>query len=167
MGTICPHDETFLNQMKTVDQQIVDYIIDQEHYELTIKNGIIISVPDENHLEAEFTLADIEDGRLSISFYCEQKEFVNMLGITRLQDIYTLTPGSLMELYYEGVAEMVCFVAIEYTYGMNFKKWGNVILATNERGGIHKVPRYYKLETPEQFITYAKRYYTLMECHEN
>jgi hypothetical protein len=72
-----------------------------------------------------------------------------------------------MELYYEGFAEMVCFVAIEFTYGMSFKKLGNVIMATNERRGIHKVPGYYKLEAPEQFITYAKRYYTLMECNEN
>lgn len=31
-----------------------------------------------------------------------------------------------MELYYEGLAEMVCFVEIEFTYGMSFKKLGNV-----------------------------------------
>lgn len=73
--------------MKPLDLQIFDYIVDQEHYELTIKNGLMISVPDDSHLEAEFTLADIDDGRLSISFCCEQKELVNMLGIIRLPDI--------------------------------------------------------------------------------
>jgi hypothetical protein len=153
--------------MKPLDQQIYEHIVDQEHYELTISSGIMISVADDNLLEAEFTVADIEDASLSICFCCEQKEFVNRLGITRLQDIYYLTSGSLTELYYEGFAEMVCFVAIEFIYSMTFKKLGNIILATNDRRCTHKVARYYKLETPEQFITYAKRYYTLMQYNEN
>jgi len=153
--------------MKTVDQQLFDYIDSREHYELIIRNGIIISALDENLLQAEFTLADIEDARLFIIFRCEQKEFVKRLAISSLQDIYDLTPGRLIETYYEGLAEMLCFVAIEFTYGMTFQKLGNRIIAVNERGVQHIIPKYEKIETPRQFMAYTKRYYRLMECHEN
>ena len=132
-----------------------------------IRNGLIISVPDENLLEAECTLVNAADVRLIISFHCEPKEFVKALGIRSMQDIYTITPGSLMEMYYEGLAEMVCFVTIEYTYGMSFQKLGNRLVEENERGFKHTVPLFEKLETPGQFIAYAKRYYELMECFEN
>ena len=153
--------------MKTVDQQLFDYIDNQDHYELIIPNGIIVSVLDDYVLQAECTLANMEDACLHVSFCCEQKGFAKALRIRNIQDIYALTPGMLMETYYEGLAEMVCFVAIEYTYGMGFQKLGNAIVAQNERGVKHKIPAYEKLETPDKFIAYARRYYTLMECHEN
>jgi hypothetical protein len=153
--------------MKTVDQQLFEYIDDQEHYELITRNGIIISAPDEYFLKAEFAWTDSEDAFLSVSFYSEKKGFVKALGIRNVGDINALTPGRLMELYFEGLAEMVCFVSLEYTYGMSFQKIGNIIVVENERGVKHIIPPFEKLETPAQYIAYAKRYYMLMECNEN
>ena len=72
-----------------------------------------------------------------------------------------------MELYYEGLAEIVCFVDIEYTYCMSFQKLGKVIVAENERAVKHNITDTKKLETPDQFISYAKQYYALRECCEN
>jgi hypothetical protein len=156
-----------LNKMKNVEQQLMDYIDDQEHYKLTTRNGIIISSPDFDFLKAEFKWPGTEDAYLSVCFYCEKKGFVKILGIKNVQDIYAITPGRLMEMYYEGLAEMVCFVAIEYTYCMSFQKLGHIILAENDRAVKHTVPLFEKLEAPSQFIAYAKQYYQLMESKEN
>ena len=153
--------------MKNVGQQLYDYIDDQEHFEIVTSNGIIISAPDECWLEAKFVWADAEDACLSVSFFSEQKRFVKALGIKNVQDIYALTPGRLMEVYYEGLAEMVCFVALEYTCCMTFQKLGSSIVAENESAVKHSVPLFEVLETPDQFIDYTKRYYMLMECNEN
>ena len=153
--------------MKTVDQQLFDLIEEQEHFELVTSKGITISTRDEHSLNAEFTLVNTEEANLDVSFYCDKKEFVKTLDIRNLTDIYDLTPGRLMEVFQEGLAQLVCFVALEYSYAMEFQKLGNTIIAVNERGIKHKIPLYEKLEAPDQFITYAKRYYTLMECNEN
>jgi hypothetical protein len=153
--------------MKTVDQQLFDFIDEQEHYELILSNGITISALDSNLLQAEFTLANMGDASLSVIFCCEQHFFVKTLGIRKIQEIYALTPERLIETYHEGLAEMACFVTIEYTYVMGFRKQGDTTIAENERGIKHNIPDYEKLETPDQFIAYAKEYYMLMECNEN
>jgi len=153
--------------MKTVEQQVYEYIEDQEHYELTTCNGIIISAPDDDTLHAEYVWQNTEEAYLSVNYRCGKKEFVTVLGIRNVDDIQTLTPGKLIEAYYEGLAEIVCFVALEYTYSMSFQKVGDTIIASNERGLKHNVPVYEKLEINNQFIIYAKRYYELMQCSEN
>lgn len=152
--------------MKTVEQQLYDYIDDQQGCEQITRNGMTISAPDIDWLRAEFTWVNREDANLSVSYYSEMTAFVKTLGIRNVRDINTLAPGRLMELYYEGLAEIVCFVSLQYTYCMSFQKQGDVVVAENERGFKHNIP-FEKLETPDQFIAYTKRYYHLMECNEN
>jgi hypothetical protein len=153
--------------MRTVAQRLYDCIEDQDHSELITRNGITISIPDEDWLQAEFTFINTEDTWLSVIFNCELSAFVTHLGIISEHDIYLLTSGNLIELYYEGLAEMVCFIAIEYTYCMSFKKQGACTVAENERGIKHPISPYKKVATPDQFIAYALQYYKLMECSEN
>jgi hypothetical protein len=154
-------------QMKTIEQQLYDYIDNQKGCEQITRSGIIISTPDIYYLSAEFIWVNAEDASVSVQFDSEMKAFVKTLGIKNVRDIDALAPGKLMELYYEGLAEIVCFVSLHYTYGMTFKKQGNIVVAENERGVKHNIPVFEKLETPDQLIGYAKRYYKLMECNEN
>lgn len=153
--------------MRSVGQQLYDYVDGQQQCEHMMRNGILISTPDFDWLEAEFTWVNSEEGMVSVSYFSEKKKFAKTLGIKSLRDMDELTPGRLMELYYEGLAEMVCFVYLDYTYGMSFRKRGNIITAENERGHKHIIPVVEKMETPHQVIAYARRYYALMECNEN
>jgi hypothetical protein len=153
--------------MRTVGQQLYDYVDDQQGCEHITRNGILISTPDIDWLKAEFTWVNNEGGMVSVFFYSEMKMFTKVLGISSLHDLDELTPGRLMELYYDGLAEIVCFVYLNCIYGMSFRKQGDLIIAENERGHKHAIPEIEKPETPDQFITYAGRYYQLMECNEN
>jgi hypothetical protein len=129
--------------------------------------GLVISTPDIDWLKAEFTWIDTDDTSLSVIFSCLAIDFVKILGIRNVYDIDDLTQGRLMELYYEGLADIVCFITLEYTYGMNFKKLGNSIIAENERGFKHNIPAFKKVETQDQYILYTTEYYRLIECNEN
>jgi hypothetical protein len=162
-----PYKYKIATKMKTVEQRLYDYIDKQDQFELVTPNGITISSPDDEELEAEYTLTDTDDASVSISFRSETAAFVKGLGITSVHDIYLLTPDKLIELYKEGLAQMVCFVCTEYKYGMCFQRDGAYTIAENEMGLKHAISLYQKLETPDQFIAYAMNYYTLMECNEN
>lgn len=153
--------------MKTIERLLYDYIDEQQDCEHTTSKGIVISTPDIDWLKAEYKWVNTEDTFLAVYFCCPITEFVNTLEIRNIRDIDDLPPARLMELYYEGLAETVCFITLEYTYCMSFKKLGNIIVAENERGFKHTIPAFEKIETPEQYILYAKEYYKLMECNEN
>jgi hypothetical protein len=153
--------------MRTVGQQLYDHIDAQQGCEQVTRKGILISTPDIDWLKAEFTWLNSEEGMVSVCYYSEMKKFTKTFGIRSLRDIDELTPGRLMELYYEGLAEILCFVYLNCIYGMSFRKQGDLIIAENERGHKHAIPVIEKIETPHQFITYARRYYQLMECNEN
>lgn len=153
--------------MKSVDQQIWEFIDDQKDYEIRTSRGMIISAPDECLLQAEFELINTEDASLSVCFRSDKKGFVNAFTIRKVQDIYFLMFGSLMEAFYEGLAEMICCVALEYRHYMTFQKYGPIIAGENDEGHKHIIPVRIKLETPNDFISYTKRYYKLMECNEN
>jgi hypothetical protein len=153
--------------MKTIEWQLYDFIEDQKDYEYITSKGIIISSLDIEWLTAEFKWINIEYTSLSVIFSCPMTEFVNIFGIKNMSDIEDLAPVRLMELYYEGLAETVCFLKLNYIYCMCFKKLGNSIVAENERGFKHNIPLFKEPETPEQYILYTKEYYTLMECNEN
>lgn len=153
--------------MRSVGQQLYDYVDDQQQCEHMTRYGILISTPDFDQLQAEFTWVNSDNGMVYVCFYSEMKRFAKTLGIKSLRDMDELTPGRLMELYYEGLAEMVCFVYLDCMYGMTFQKEGDKIIAENERGHKHTIPVNEKMETPAQFIVYARRYYELMECNEN
>jgi hypothetical protein len=153
--------------MKTIERQLYYYIDDQKDCEYTTSKGITISTIDIYWLKAEFKWVNTEDTSLAVYFYCPIIDFVKTLEIRNICDIDDLTPGRLMELYYEGLAETVCFITLEYIYCMTFKKLGNIIVAENERGLKHIIPAFRKLETPDEYILYATEYYKLMECNEN
>lgn len=153
--------------MKTVAQQLYDYIDQKKGCEVITLRGVTVSVEDEDTLRAEFTFLETDNASLSVSYRSEKKAFVDILGISKIKDIHEVTPVILMELYYEGLAEIVCFVAIEYMYCMSFQKLGKVIIAENDRAVIHGVPVKKILETPDNFVSYAKQYYSLRECCEN
>jgi hypothetical protein len=153
--------------MKAIEQLLYDYIDEQDNCEYKTSKGIIINTIDIHWLKAEFTWINTEDTSLSVSFYRPMTEFVNTIEIRNIRDIDDLTPARLMELYYEGLAEIVCFITLEYLYCMSFKKQGNIIVAENDRGIKRTIPTFEKTETPDQYISYAKGYYKLIECNEN
>ena len=72
-----------------------------------------------------------------------------------------------MKLYNEGVAEISCWITLNYSYCLSFQKLGNVVVATNKSNVEHIVPESEKPETQDQFMTYTKRYYKLLEVTEN
>lgn len=153
--------------MKTIEQQLYDYIDAQQDYEYMTGKGIVFSAPDIDWLKAEFTWIDTEDTSLSVTICCPTIDFVKTLGIRNINDIDGLVAGRILELYYDGLAEMVCFITLEYTYGMSFKKLGHTIVAENDSGYKHTIPAFEKIETPDQYILYTKEYNKLMECNEN
>lgn len=153
--------------MRPVEQQLYDHIEQKKGCEVITASGITITVDDEWTLRAEYNFLATDDASVTVSFRSEMEGFVDAFSIRNIEDIHAITPGCLVELYYEGLAEMVCFVAIEYTYCMSFQKIANIILTENDRGIIHRVRAKQILETPDQFVSYAKRYYALRECCEN
>lgn len=153
--------------MKTIEQQLYNYIDTQQDYEYKTGKDIVFSAPDIDWLKAEFTWIDTEDTSLSVLFSRPTTDFVKTLGIRNINDIDDLVAGRILELYYDGLAEMVCFITLNYTYGMSFKKLGHFIVAENERGYKHTIPAFKKIETPDQYILYTTAYYKLMECNEN
>lgn len=153
--------------MKTIERLLYDYIDEQQDFEYITSKGIVINTIDIYWLKAEYKWVNTEDTILAVYFYCPITEFVKTLEIRSISDIDDLTPARLMELYYEGLAETVCFITLEYTYCMSFKKLGDSIVAENERGFKHTIPAFEKIETPDQYISYTKEYYKLMECNEN
>jgi hypothetical protein len=156
-----------IDKMKTIERRLYNYIDAQKDCEQMTRKGILISAPDIDWLQAEYTWVNTEDTCLSVSFFCPMRDFVKILGIRNIRDIDALSPGRLMELYYEGLGQIDCFISLEYTYCMSFKKQGNMIVAENERGFKHNVPVFEKLDTLDQYIAYANEYYKLMECNEN
>jgi len=153
--------------MKTIDQQLYDYIDAQQDCEHMTSKGILISAPDMDWLKAEYAWINIAHTSLAVSFCSPMTDFVKTFGIRNISDIHTLAPGMILELYYEGLAEMVCFICLSYLYCMSFKKLGNIIVAENDRGYKHNIPAFVKLETPDQYISYTTEYYKLIECNEN
>lgn len=153
--------------MKTIEKQLYNYIDTQKGCEHMTSKGILISTPDFDWLQAEFTWVNTEDTSFDVIFYCPMTDFVKLLGIKKMCDIDTVAPGRLMELYYEGLAEILCYTTLKYSYGMTFKKLGNMIVVENERGIKHTIPLFEKLDSPDQYIAYATEYYKLMECNEN
>ena len=153
--------------MKTIEQQLYDYIEAQEDYIYTTSKGIIISSPDDDWLQAEYNWINTKDECLSIHFWSPMADFVKTLGIRNLYDIDDLAPGRILELYYDSLAATICRITLEYTHYMTFTKLGNSIVAENDCGFKHTIPPFNKVETPEQYISYTKEYYKLMECNEN
>lgn len=153
--------------MRSTAQQLYDYIDQSKGCEVITERGITMSVEDEDTMRAEYIFLDTDDATISVSFRSGKKGFADALLIKKIADIHAVTGSALMELYYEGLAEMVCFVAIEYTYCMSFQKIANIILAENDRAVIHRVRGKKILQTPDQFILYARQYYALRECCEN
>ena len=150
-----------------IEQQLFNYVAERGGSVIVTTNGINLETVDEYSLQAEYTYVDTNDTSLSVALYSEKKIFVEALNIKTIADIDALTPGRLIELYHEGLAEIVCFVTLNYTYSLIFQKSGNVILATNESNRKHTVPTSETLETHDQFIAYTKRYYKLLEANEN
>lgn len=153
--------------MKTIEQQLYDYIDAQQDCEHITSKGIVVSAPDIDWLNAEYTWINTEDTSLGVHFHSPMKDFVKTFGIRNICDINALAPGRILELYYEGLADTICYITLEYTHCMCFKKLGNIIVAENESGFKHKIPAFKKVETPDQYISYTKEYYKLMECNEN
>jgi hypothetical protein len=145
--------------MKTVVQQLSDYLDDQDGYEITTSKGITISAWNDWLLHAEFTLAETEEATLDVSFCCDKKSFVKVMAIRNVMDIHHLTQKRLMELFHEGLAELICNVYLDSSYVMAFQKLRNSIVALNEWGIKHNIPKFEKLETPDQYIAYAMQYY--------
>jgi hypothetical protein len=52
-----------------------------------------------------------------------------------------------MELYYDGLVEMVCFAYIECIYGMGVQKAGKYYSCRERKEGKHNSPVFEKLET--------------------
>lgn len=153
--------------MKTIEQQLYNYIDGHEDSQYMTGRDIVISAPDVDWLKAEFIWVNTIDTTLSVSLYSTATDFVKLLGIKNISDIDNLVAGRILELYYDGLAEMVCFITLEYIYGMSFKKLGHTIIAENESGYKHTIPAFKKIETPDQYILYTTAYYKLMECNEN
>jgi hypothetical protein len=153
--------------METVEERLFDYIDQKEGCEVITSKGITIAIEDDDTLRAEYTFLATDDASLSVCFRSQVKGFVVSLEIHEIQDIHKIVPGRLMELYYEGLAEIVCFVSVYYPYCMSFQRIGKVIIAENDRGSLHCVPIKKKLENPDQFVAYANQYYELRECCEN
>jgi len=150
-----------------IEQQLFNYVAKHGKSILVTTNGITLETVDEYSLQAEYKYIDTNDTSLSVVLYSERKTFVEALNIKKIADIDTLTPGRLVELYHEGLAEIICLVNLNYTYSLAFKKSGNVIVATNESNIKHAVPASNILETHDQYIDYTKRYYKLLDAYEN
>jgi hypothetical protein len=87
-------------------------------------------------------------------------DFVTAFNLTSVQQLPTITPLDLMELYQQGKAEV--FSAIDsglIFYPLYFRKLKNKMVARDDYDREHEVE--VSLETAEQFKTYTKIQYTL------
>lgn len=150
-----------------IEQQLFDHVANSHNSEIINPNGIIIEAVEDGSLQAEYKFINTENTTLSIILDCKKKAFVEYLTITSIENIDALTPVNLMEVYEQGLAEMVCFVTLNYAYCLSFKKCGDVIVATNESNVEHIIPDPEKPETHDQYIDYTQRYYQLLETAEN
>jgi hypothetical protein len=150
-----------------IEQQLFDHVANSHNSEITNPNGIIIEAVGDGSLQAEYKFINTENTTLSIILDCKKKVFVESLNITSIADIDALTPLNFMEVYEQGLAEMVCFVTLNYSYCLSFKKCVDVIVATNESNVEHIISDLEKLKTHDQYIDYTKRYYQLLETAEN
>jgi hypothetical protein len=150
-----------------IEQQLFDHVANSHNSEIITPNGIIIEAVEDGSLQAEYKFINTENTTLSIILDCKKKVFVDSLNITSIEDIDALTPMSFIEVYEKGLAEIVCFVTLNYSYCLSFKKCGNLIMATNESNVEHIIPDPEKPETHDQYIDYTQRYYQLPEAAEN
>ena len=149
--------------MKPVGLQLYEYIENTEFMEQLTGTGVLISIPGVDHvLQAECTWAETSKGRLHVIYESEMKTFVEALGITTLEDIDTLIPEQLIQLYHEGLADLLCEAFLDCIYYMEFRKKGDVIEVIKERGGKHTIPVCEQMDQPEELIAYAKRFYENM-----
>ena len=153
--------------MKTIDRQLYEYIDAQEDSQYMTCKGIVIGAMDIDYLRADLTWINTEETVFGISLYILATDFVKLLGIKNMGDIDELAPGMLLELYNEGLAEIFCLVTLEHCYCMSYKKKGNIIVAENDRGFKHNIPAFEPPETQDQYISYTREYYRLIECNEN
>ena len=79
------------------------------------------------------------------------------LSLKSFDDIHTITYNRLLELYFEGNAEVFCSVdGFKIPY-VNYIKKGKQVFAIEENGTQHEVQE--KLEKAEDFINYTKRFF--------
>ena len=153
--------------MKTIDQQLYEYIEAHEDSEYMTGKGIVIGAVDIHWLKAVFIWINSMETTFGVSLDMPATEFVKLLDIKNIGDIDELAPGRLLELYNEGLAEIFCYITLEHFYSMGFKKQGNIIVAENDRGFKHTIPSFMPPETQDQYILYTTEYYRLLECNEN
>lgn len=127
-------------------------------------NHVDIECSDDDNFRASLCLLDfnndVEDGCfVSLDFYSRKKDFLAKLKIRSLQDLDRVTESTLMQLYYEGEADMVCFVNAECLDCMSYRKAGTRTIAKNNFGHPHIVDALF--ESPLEFINYAKQYYMM------
>jgi hypothetical protein len=149
--------------MNTITQAVYDFLdkrlgfyINPHHVEIILDEEDAISVScnwpgapaiDPFFIELEYDSRTID-------------EFVKVFGITITNDIGTITPELLMELYRKG--EVVIFSAINnppFFYSLHFRKQHNKITATNANHAASAVTAL--LETPKDYMNYTLRHFQL------
>jgi hypothetical protein len=150
----------------TLETKITDYLMDKAHFTYNNNNQVDIECMDDENFRASLCLQeftnDLHDGgQVSLDFYSLKKDFLLKLNIRSLGDLDHVTELMLMQLYYKGEADMVCFVHNEYMDCMSYRRTGNHTIAKNNAGHPHAVDA--NFETPIEFINYTKHYYKLQQ----
>lgn len=94
---------------------------------------------------------------LEIALPCSIPDVIRLLSLKSFDDIETITYSRLLELYFEGNAEVYCCVDGKQILNLNYSKKGNQLFATDDDGIQYEVHE--KLEKAEDFIRYTKRFF--------
>ena len=95
---------------------------------------------------------------LEIALPCSIPDVIRLLSLKTFDDIQTITYSRLLELYFEGNAEVYCCVDGKQIHNLNYSKKGSQLLAIEDDGTQHEVQE--KLERAEDFIRYTKQFFS-------
>jgi len=96
---------------------------------------------------------------LEIALPCSIPDVIKLLSLKSFYDIQTVTYSRLLELYFEGNAEVYCCVDGKQILNLNYSKKGSQLFAIEDNGTQHEVAE--KLEKAEDFIRHTKSFFGL------
>jgi hypothetical protein len=99
--------------------------------------------------------AEHNDVVLEVGFSADLKTFIQNLSLTYFEDIHTITPERLLELFWEGNAEIYCCVDLVQILCLNFRRLGHQVFAVDGLNQEHEVKE--QLLLPADFIAYTKK----------
>jgi hypothetical protein len=144
--------------MNTDSDQIYDFM-EAFSPEYINPHGVAFTLNSDKSVYVVFAWDDqLEDQCLEfgISYYNQDfNTFLRDFSISTIQQLKSLSPANLWELFHNGKGEVFCSFGVYFnnSFELHFHNRENRIIASNEEGKSHEV--HATLKTPRQFMQYT------------